>query len=281
MHQASKGIDGCPGFGVRNACKEWKRLPEVILSSYIYTSIIINLQGHDIPQDGRYRGSNERVTWINRQGFTVSANLWPFGCCSGASAHYSVFLRRKQSLPSRARIDTREITTTNCLLPSVSIFYLHMKTWLFNHYLAHFICALQTGFFLICVPPNMWLRRQVLYGIPPPYLDSAFSRLSQHSLAPCKCLESFQKDTGSSLPMVLNAQGFYWWLNLLHMVFLTPFPDKRLRPNLSPWSHFHNISISHNKLVYIRCQVIYLHFSFLSSFFLSSLTPKGAQGDFF
>lgn len=60
MHHAYKGRGGCSRHGVRNGFKEWEKLPDVNSSSQVYTSII-NMQGADIPQDGRYPRKNERV----------------------------------------------------------------------------------------------------------------------------------------------------------------------------------------------------------------------------
>lgn len=194
MCQAYRGIGGCLVFGIRNVFKEWERPPEVTLSSQVYTSTFLNMQGLTFLQMAYREEAREPVPEKMSRASMAQPYPWHSTCCleSGSLFCFS----QKQMQHSKRGQNLHK--TTNYLLASYSPFNLHMKTWLFNHYLAHFICAWHPGLFLIHVWPGMWLRKhRFSMAILLPYLGS-FSKPLQLSPAPYKC----QSPSGRTVDLI-------------------------------------------------------------------------------
>lgn len=128
-----------------------------------------------------------------------------------------------------------------------------MKTWLFNHYLSCFICALLTGSILIPVQPGMELRKQRFSMIIfLPYLDSSFSRLPQHSSSPHRCPEPFQRDTGSSFPTELYTQALTSG-SIQHTWFSPHLSLRNTEAHSFPVSISYKVSISGSGIKSLGC----------------------------
>lgn len=210
--------------GVRPGFKDWEKRPDVNLSSLVYTSFI-NMQGPDIPQDGRYPRKIES-SLSKSPGLLWGQPPPAILMLPWNLLHYSVFLRRKHSLLRRARMCMRLRIT--CWIVFSLLTYLWQPGPFIITQHAPFVLHLGICFLSVCGSACGRENHGADTLVSPvaallPALGS-FSRRSQHSSAPGRGPEPSPESTGSSWSVGLMLRVFIS-SSIYHRILPIAFPD--------------------------------------------------------